>query len=77
MIHTLNMQERLLTARNFEQGQKPFLKLAFNLPVIFSFKKRKRSKDGLCSGLKIRRCWLDTNRFHEGRFDSCSVAEFW
>ena len=23
------------------------------------------SKDGLCSGLKIRRCWLDTNLSHQ------------
>lgn len=35
------------------------------LIVISSFKKRCGSKDGLCSGLKIHRCWFDTNPHHE------------
>ena len=34
------------------------------------------SKVGLCNGLKIRRCWFDTNRFHLVMFRRPSVQNF-
>lgn len=65
---------KLLYLNRITDAQNLHVSRYFGNAVLCVSKKCERSKVGLCGGLKILRCWFDTNRSHGCRFDSCGEA---